>query len=84
MISSRVRYDSCLALSTFWLYQSWMNENCYLPIRVGFFSVQNLFLPDKMEKKLDKTCFVQFLPSKTVQNWPKLDEIMNILLKMLI
>ena len=35
-------------------------------------------------KKLDKTCFGQFLPSKTVQSRPKLDEIMDSLVEMVI
>ena len=38
--------------------------------RVGFFPSKTCFFRTKW-KKLDKTCFVQFLPSKTDQNWTK-------------
>ena len=55
----------------------------YAVSRVGFFPSKTSFFRTKW-KKLDKTCFVQFLPSKTVQNRPKLDEIMDILVKMVI
>ena len=51
--------------------------------RVGFFPSKTCFFRTKW-KKLDKTCFDQFLPSKTVQNRPKLDEIMDSLVKMVI
>ena len=51
--------------------------------RVGFFPSKTCSFRTKW-KKLDKTCFDQFLPSKTVQNRPKLDEIMNSLVKMVI
>ena len=52
-------------------------------IRVGFLPSKTCFFRTKW-KKLDKTCFVQFLPSKTVQNRPKLDETMDSLVKMVI
>ena len=51
--------------------------------RVGFLPSKTCFFRTKW-KKLDKTCFVQFLPSKTVQNRPKLDETMDSLVKMVI
>ena len=51
--------------------------------RVGFLPSKTCFFRTKWEK-LDKTCFVQFLPSKTVQNRPKLDETMDSLVKMVI